>query len=84
MYEPDTKAVFVGGPMDGRYQILHGSPPVYTFAGYVSVSALTPIPEHVQPPWSCTHHLYRIKTDPTGFPSIDDEGITRYEYVGES
>ncbi len=86
MYEENTRAVFVGGPMDGRYQVLQGQPSVYTFAAYVSVWALAKIPEHVQPPppWPCIHHLYRIKTDPDGFPSIDDEGITRYEYMGES
>lgn len=80
---PHTSAVFVGGPIDGELRILEGRPEwwhVAQFPGFAGLfqvddaDAIKPIPPITQ--------TYRVRRDELGYPSITDDGLTRYEYVG--
>lgn len=78
-YELDTRAVFVGGPIDGQVQILQGRP----YAWFVAQAPGIPSALTADVGWpNIVNHMYRIKVV-DGHPSITDDGLTRYEYVGD-
>lgn len=83
---PSTSAVFVGGPVDGLCQILYGRPDQYQFTGFVTdwrSPTVESMMEGFDPlkPVTLTY-TYQVTLDATGYPSITDDGLTRYEYVG--
>lgn len=79
-YELDTRAEFVGGPIDGERRMLQGKPSTWMIAQAPDIPAL-PTADVDWP--RIMHHRYRIKLV-DGHPSITDDGMTRYEYAGMS
>lgn len=77
-----TPAVFVGGPRDGHSLILPDRPHTYFFAQAPSLLSILPTttPDEItyMPFWK---HVYTVKLA-DGWPSIDEQGRTRYEYKG--
>lgn len=76
MYEQDTLAEFVGGPLDGELRMLPGKPYSYTVAQAPDVT-LTPTANIEWP--KIVHHVYH--RNDTRFM---DGGTIAYEYTGES
>lgn len=75
----DTRAVFVGGPIDGKELILPGQPYTYFVAQAPAIPSLVT----ADMDWpKILHHCYQIKLV-DGHPSVTDDGLTRYKYIGD-
>ena len=74
----DIRAVFVGGPIDGQVMTIPAGTSAWTVAQAPGIPALVT----ADMDWPrIMHHHYRLKLV-YGWPSITDDGLTRYEYVG--